>query len=242
MALNIFAFMRCLIIDDQKAFHIILANLIALEPSLNLVGSYADPLAAHQAIQQNDVDLLFLDIEMPGMTGLQLAKILDGKGPLIIFTTSRADYAVEAFNLNVIDYLLKPIEPDRFLKAVEKAIKVIKNKDLTVANDNEKDDFVFIRDSYTIKRIKTDDILYLEANANYVDIYLASKQTYSIHTTIASLAQKLPKKTFFKVHRSFIVNLSKIDMMEGKNLVIDGKIIPIADAYKTALNERMLIL
>lgn len=232
--------MKCIVVDDQKPFHLILANLIAMDPVLELVGSYVDAFEAHQVMLKQEVDLLFLDIEMPGLNGLELAKIMEGKGPLVIFTTSNPDYALEAFNLNVIDYLLKPIEPTRFLKAVEKAKGIIESKDMAVANEN--DGFVFIRDSYTIKRIQLDEILYLEANANYVDIYLTSKRMYSIHTAISSLEQKLPSSLFFKVHRSFIVNLGKVDAIEGKTLMIENKIIPIADAYRTALNKRMLIL
>lgn len=234
--------MKCLIIDDQEIYHLILANLMALEPSLTLIGSYLDPLEAHRAIQQNDIDLLLLDIEMPEMNGIQLAKILGDKGPLIIFITSRADYAVEAFNLNVVDYLVKPIEPDRFLKSIEKAKNILKSKDLIVANESGKDGFVFIRDSYTIKRIKIDDILYFEANRSYVEIHMSSNHIYSIHSSITSLEQKLPPSFFLRVHRSYIVNLGKIDKMEGKTLIINEETVPIADAYKANLNERMIIL
>lgn len=232
--------MKCLIVDDQKAYHLILANLIKLNPVLDLVGSYLDPLEAHKVILDQEIDIIFLDIEMPGMNGIELARILEGKRPLIIFTTSQAEYAVTAFDLNVVDYLVKPIEPSRFLKAVEKARGILDNKSPVFTN--ESDAFLFIRDSYTIKRIKTDDILYLEANVNYVNIHMSSKMTYSIHTSISALEQKLPHKIFFRVHRSFIVNLSKVDVMEGKTLIIENKMVPIADTYRAPLNKRMQIL
>ncbi|KQC01166.1 LytTR family DNA-binding domain-containing protein [Pedobacter sp. Hv1] len=232
--------MKCLIVDDQKAFHLIIGNLIGLDPSLTLIGSYVDAFMAHKVIVEEEIDLLFLDIEMPGMNGIELAKIIQDKGPMVIFTTSQTEYALEAFNLNVIDYLIKPIEPSRFLKAVEKAKKVAKTKDLVMSSEN--DEFVFIRDSYTIRRIKIADILYLEASVNYVNIHLSSGQSYSIHSSITSLEEKLPKNLFFRVHRSFIVNLGKVDTIEGKTLVVNGHMVPIADAYRTALNRRMPIL
>jgi two-component system LytT family response regulator len=232
--------MRCLIVDDQKAFHLIIANLMELDPSLTLIDSYTDAFQAHRAILDQQIDLLFLDIEMPGMNGIELAKILQDKGPMVIFMTSKIQHAIEAFDLNVIDYLTKPIEPGRFLKAIEKAKKVIRTKDLMLPGQN--DEFVFIRDSYTIRRIKVADILYLEASVNYVNIHLSTAQRYSIHSSITSLEEKLPKHLFFRVHRSFIVNLSKIDTIEGKTLVLGNHLIPIADAYRNTLNRRMPML
>lgn len=232
--------MKCIVIDDQEAFHVILSNLIHLDPTLVLVGTYTSAEEAYKVIQKEKIDLLFLDIGMPGMGGLQLAKLLKGMGPMIIFTTSTVEHAVEAFELNVIDYLVKPLQANRFLQAVEKAKSVTERGEVAVSG--EKDGFVFIRDSYAIKRIKTDDILYLEANGNYVDIYMNANQMYSIHAKIAALEQKLPASMFLKIHRSYIVNLSKVDVIEGKTMIVDGKIIPIADAYRPVLSKRMLIL
>jgi two-component system LytT family response regulator len=231
--------MNCLIVDDQKIFRAVLKKLINLDPSLTLIGECADATEAHTEILNNQIDLLFLDIEMPGISGIELAKILEGKRPMIIFTTSRPEYAAEAFDLNVVDFLVKPITPARFLRAAEKAREIFKSKDLTVSNKD--DGFVFIRDSNIVKRLKVDDILYMEAQGDYVRIYLAD-HSYAIHSSLKSVEQKLPPGIFLRVHRSFIINLSKIDAMEGGTLVINHNMVPVSDAYRTVLNKRMQVL
>lgn len=230
--------MNCLIVDDQAVFRVVLRKLIDLDPSLFLVAECADAAEAHQVILNNDVDLIFLDIGMPRMSGIELARLLEGKNPMIIFTTSQIDYAIEAFDLNVVDFLTKPIGPARFLKAVQKARDLIKTKKPIA---NETDDFVFIRDSNIIKRIKLSDILYFEAKGDYIKIFL-SNTSYSIHSSLKSIEQKLPESIFFKVHRSFIVNLGKIDSIEGGTLIVNHTMIPVSDTHRPLLNRRMQIL
>ncbi|MEJ2903415.1 LytTR family DNA-binding domain-containing protein [Pedobacter panaciterrae] len=230
--------MNCLIVDDQAVFRAVLKKLITLDPSLFLVGECTNAAEAHQIILNNDIDIIFLDIEMPRMSGIELARLLEGKNPMIIFTTSQIDYAIEAFDLNVVDFLTKPIGSVRFLKAVQKARNLIKTKKQAA---NEADEFVFIRDSNIIKRIKLSDILYFEAKGDYIKIFL-SNTNYSIHSSLKSVEQKLPENTFFKVHRSFIVNLGKIDSIEGGTLIVNHTMIPVSDTYRPLLNKRMQIL
>jgi DNA-binding LytR/AlgR family response regulator len=231
--------MNCLVVDDQKVFRAVLKKLITLDTTLTLIGECADATEAHSKILSHQIDILFLDIEMPGISGMELAKILEGKRPMIIFTTSKLEYAAEAFDLNVVDFLVKPITPARFLRAVEKAREIFKNKDLPIANKEA--GFVFIRDSNIIKKLKVDDILYLEAQGDYVRIHLTD-HSYTIHSSLKSVEQKLSPHIFLRVHRSFIINLSKVDTVEGGTLIIHHNMVPVSDAYRPALNKRMQVL
>jgi len=231
--------MNCLIVDDQRIFRAVLKDLIGLDSTLILIGECADAMEAHKVISGNQIDLLFLDIEMPGMNGMELAESLIGKGPVIIFTTSVPGYAVDAFNLNVVDFLVKPITAARFLKAIDKAKELFR---LThQAKDDKYSEFLFIRDSNILKQIRISDILYMEAKGDYVRFYLLN-ETYSIHATLISVEQKLSRDIFFRVHRSFIVNLNKINSIEGGTLIINHQLVPVSNVYRVALYERLQIL
>lgn len=231
--------MNCLIIDDQKVFRAILKKMISLDPSLVLIKECTNAIEAHTAIIETQIDLIFLDVEMPQMNGLDLAKIIQGKRPLIIFITSKLEYALDVFDLNVVDFLIKPIEPSRFLKAVERAKNLVKLNSSADPADSET--FVFIRDSSIIRKVNVNDILYLEAKNNYINVYL-SNIFYSIHSSLKLIENKLPKDLFIRVHRSFIINLSKIDSIEGSTLFINKTIIPISDSYRSSLNNYMKFL
>ncbi len=231
--------MNCLIVDDQKIFRTVIKRLIDLDNSLVLVGECDNAIDAHQKIKDLTVDLIFLDIRMPGVNGIELAKILEGKSPLIIFTTSLAEHALEAFDLDVADFLLKPISPARFLKAVDKAKEIFQKKQ--IAMDGRFSEFTFIRDSNIVRRIKINDILYFEATGDYVKIRLLHED-YCIHSSLKIIEQKLPANIFLRVHRSFIVNLTKIDGAEGKTLIVDRNLIPVSDAYRANLNKYMQFL
>ncbi|MBI1343620.1 MAG: response regulator [Terrimonas sp.] len=231
--------MKCLIIDDNKIARTTMKKLASQVNDLEVVGECSSAMEAYNILQQHPVDLLLLDIEMPGMTGLELTRNLGRERPLIIFTTSKKNYAVEAFELNVADYLVKPGMPARFLLALEKA------RELLDSNKNEikmnEDEFIFIRDSNIVRRLKTDDILFAEAMGDYVKIHTAQR-FYAIHITLKSVEERLSTKKFMRVHRSYIVALSKIDTIQEGALVINGKPIPVADAYRSQVNKRMNIL
>lgn len=231
--------MNCLIVDDDIIARTVLKQLISTDTSLKLIGECDDAIQAYREIMAAQTDILFLDIEMPGMTGIELVKSLEGKRPMIIFTTSTINYAAEAFDLNVVDFLTKPIVPLRFLQSVEKAREVLKTKNLSVSN--KEDEFVFIRDSNVVRRVKVMDILYMEAKGDYVKIYTEG-QIYSIHSSLKSVEQKLSQTVFLRVHRSFIINVSKIDTLEGGTIIINKMFVPVSDAYRSALNKRMQIL
>lgn len=231
--------MKCLIIDDNIIARTTLRHLVSKNPELTLVGECSDAIEAYQKVMNEQVDLLLLDIEMEGMSGIELAKCLVGKETLIIFTTYNKNYAAEAFDLNVVDYLLKPVTIARFLQAIERAKETFNSLNpLPVAVDL---DFLFIRDSNTIRRLHVDEILFLEAMGDYVKLYTANT-FYSIHSTLKEVENKLPKSKFLRVHRSFIIQVGKIDTMEGGTLIINNKTVPVADTFRASLNKRLNIL
>ncbi|RZL32127.1 MAG: response regulator transcription factor [Pedobacter sp.] len=231
--------MNCLIIDDNEIARLTLAQLLSLDSSLKLIGECASAKDAFVKILDIQVDLLLLDIEMPEMSGIELAKSLGDKQPLIIFTTSKRDYAVEAFDLRVVDFVTKPILPARFLQSIDKAKKIFHQKD--IATKEAQDEFIFIRDSNTVRRIRLNDILFLEAKGDYVQVAVQGK-TYAIHSSLKAVEDKLPKHFFIRVHRSFIVNVSKIDTIEGGTLIIEGNFVPVSDSFRGSLNKRIQIL
>jgi len=231
--------MNCIIVDDNKIELAAVKQLISLDSTLNLIGECTDAADAFKKILDHPIDLIFLDIEMPEMSGIDLVKSLKGKMPIIIFMTSGPEYAAQAFDLNVVDFITKPIVPTRFLQAVTKAKELVKGKGFSLEPKN--DEFIFIRDSNVIKRVKLDDILYLEAKGDNVRICLSTRE-YSIHSTMKAVEQKLNPRNFFRVHRSFIVNVSKIDTVDAGMLIIEKYMIPISDAYRAALNKRIQVL
>jgi DNA-binding LytR/AlgR family response regulator len=214
-------------------------QLVSQVKSLELVKECATAMEAYNIISKEPVDLLLLDIEMPEMTGLELIKNLGNKRPLIIFTTAKKDYAVEAFELNVIDYLIKPVAPARFLQAIERAQEALEsNKEEVKVGEQE---FVFVKDNGILKRINVDDILYLEAMGDYVKVHTPQK-FHVLHATLKSIEEKLPASKFLRVHRSYIVSLNKIDYIQEGMIAIGKASVPVADTYRSALNKRLNLL
>ncbi|NLR77641.1 LytR/AlgR family response regulator transcription factor [Chitinophaga eiseniae] len=231
--------MNCLIVDDNKLARTAMRQLASHVEQLQVVGECNSAMEAYNILQKEKIDLLLLDIEMPGMSGLELTRNLGKKRPVIIFTTVKKEYAVEAFELNVADYLIKPVPPARFIQAIEKAREIVdsNNRELQVS-DNE---FVFIRDNGVLKRIRTEDILFLEAMGDYVKLNTPQK-FHAIHTTLKALEEKLPAGKFMRVHRSYIVALDKIESIEDGTIIIQKNAIPVADAYRAALNNKLNLL
>ena len=206
---------------------------------ITIAGECASAMDAYNLLQQHAVDVLLLDIEMPGMTGLELIKNLGKKGPVIIFTTSKKEYAAEAFELNVADYIVKPVLPARFLQAIDKARELCQSntEEVTLGDD----EFIFIRDSNIVRKLRLEDILFAEAMGDYVKLFTAQK-FYAVHTTLKAVEDRLPANNFLRVHRSYIIAISKIDTIQDGAIIINSKPIPVADAYRSALNKRMNIL
>lgn len=228
--------MKALIVDDNEIARTTLAHLAKQVPNLTIVNEYTNAIAAYHHFQVAHADLIFLDIEMPEMTGIELTKNLAGKDTIIIFTSSRKEYALEAFELNIADYLLKPFTPARFLQAVSKAQAIFDSKNEKVQYG--KDEFLFVRDANVTRRLKLDDIFYAEAMGDYVKFYTKEKM-FAIHGTMKAAEERLLKDNFIRVHRSYIVAVGKIDTLQDGGIIIDGKFIPVADAYRKALNIRM---
>lgn len=225
--------------DDNKIARTTMKHLAGQVKDLVVAGEADSAISAYNFLQEQPADILLLDIQMPGMNGLELTKNLGNKRPVIIFTTSLKEYAVEAFELNVADYLVKPVTPSRFIQAIDRARTIIEsNKEEVKMNDDE---FIFIRDSNIVKRLSIDDILFAEAMGDYVKLHTPQK-FFAIHTTLKTVEDRLPEHKFLRVHRSYIVALHKIDTIRDGAIVIDGKPVPVADAYRSQLNRRMNIL
>jgi DNA-binding LytR/AlgR family response regulator len=231
--------MNCLIIDDNKIARTTIKQLAKQVKDLEVLGECSDAMEAYNLIQEQPIQLLLLDIEMPGMTGLELIRNLGAKKPIIIFTTSKKEYAAEAFELNVADYIVKPVTPGRFIQAIDKAREILdSNKEEVKLADDE---FIFIRDANIVRRLKLEDILYAEAMGDYVRLYTPQK-FYAIHSTLKAVEERLPAGKFLRVHRSYIVAINKIETIQEGALIINSKPVPVADAYRSALNKRLNIL
>jgi len=231
--------MNVVIVDDNKIARTTLKQLASRVKDLVVVAECENAIDARDVLQHEPVDLLLLDIEMPEMSGLELTRDLGANRPLIIFTTSRKDYAVEAFELNVVDYIVKPVTLSRFIQAIDKArdIRQSHGEEMKVSADA----FIFIRDSNIVRRLGIGDILYAEAMGDYVKLHTPQK-FYAVHTTLKAVEERLPASQFLRVHRSFIVAVPKIDTIQDGALIINGKPLPVADAYRAGLNKRMNIL
>ena len=199
--------MKCIIVDDNKMARMALKQLVSQLSNVDLVAECNDAVEALDILNSSQVDLLLLDIEMPGMTGLDLIKKLGNTKPLIIFTTAKKDYAVEAFELNVIDYLIKPIALPRLKQAIDKAQEALDSNKQEVKVEEQ--EFVFVKDNGILKRIAIDDILFLEAMGDYVKVHTPQK-FHVVHATLKSIEEKLPSSKFLRVHRSFIVAINKL--------------------------------
>jgi DNA-binding LytR/AlgR family response regulator len=229
--------MNCLIVDDEDMSRTIVQHFVEQTNFLNLVQSCSDAIQAANVLQQTPVDVLFLDIEMPHMTGMELVKSLQVK-PQIIFITSRTDYAVEAFEYNVTDYLVKPITYARFLKAVTKAKEQFDAQQPVQLHSKD----LYIKTDSKIVKLNLKDLLYVEALADYVMFYTANGSRHVVHSTMKGVEKKLNSGEFIRVHRSFIINIEKIDAIEDLSIVINKKLIPIGASYKDGFLKKLNIL
>jgi DNA-binding LytR/AlgR family response regulator len=231
--------MNALIVDDNKIARTTIRQLAGRVGDLDIVAECTDAMNAYELLQLKPVDLLLLDIEMPGMSGLELTKNLGDKRPIIIFITSKREFAADAFDLNVADYIIKPVNTQRFMQAIDKAREILESNREEI--NVKEDEFIFIRDSNVVRRLKLDSILYAEAMGDYVKLY-TPERFYAIHATLKAVEERLPPSRFLRVHRSYVVAVDKIDTLDGGALIIGGKPLPVADAFRTVLNKRMNIL
>ena len=226
--------MNCIIIEDDKLSLRILEEFISKTTELNLVHSFNSAVDAINTIENGEeIHLIFLDVELPEMSGMEFLDTLD-HCPMVIIVSSKDKYAVDAFEYNVTDYLVKPITYARFFKAVEKARRNFQRDQLDRIGKDE----IFIKKNSMLVKLKYDDILWVEALENYV-IFNTFEEKYTIHFTMKAIEQKLPVNKFTRVHRSFIVRTGSIDVIEDNSVLIkvhDGtKTIPIGKSYKDKL-------
>lgn len=229
----------CLIVDDNDLSRLTLRQLAQQTGSLKVIGECKDAMEAHRNITANPPDLVFLDIEMPGMTGIELLKILP-KRTLVILTTSQKQYALEAFELNVVDYLVKPVAMPRLLQAVEKVKDLLPQANNTTVNTTD-DNYLFIKDNTTLRKILLDDILWIEAMGDYIKIRTAT-QWHIVHSTLKAVEEKIRSGRLMRVHRSYMIALSKIDSIEEGNVNIMNTAIPVAESYRSKLIQKIKLL
>lgn len=226
--------MNCVVIDDDKLSRKVVESYIERTEFLSFGASYPSAIDAINNIKKNEpVDLIFLDIEMPEMSGMEFLNSLSTT-PQIIIISSKEQYALEAFEYDVTDYLLKPISYSRFFKAVSKAAKRYRNSEGFMQDKNE----IFIKSNSSLVRLNYDDILWVEALENYV-VVNTYQEKFTIHFTMKAIEEKMPSARFSRIHRSYIVNLSKIEVIEDNSILIEtdagAKSIPIGKSYRDKL-------
>jgi DNA-binding LytR/AlgR family response regulator len=234
--------MNCIVIDDEKMARVILRTLCNKIKSLNLIQEFSGAIEAMKYLNENEVDLIFLDIHMPNFSGVDFIKTLKSP-PKIIFTTSDAKFAIEAFQYDfIIDYLLKPIEFLRFEKAIEKA----KNSGIYAKNKSPKKEDSNINDFYVnidrrLIKIDLSHIYLIEAKGDYINIKTEDKN-YLVHSTLKKIEEKLPDSMFLKVHRSYIINVKKIIDIEDNSVLIKKDVVPLSRSNRPELMKRLDLL
>jgi DNA-binding LytR/AlgR family response regulator len=236
--------MTCLIVEDEPLARNLMTQYVLKVPSLELVQACANPLEAISILRETHIDILFLDVQMPEITGITLLKILQKK-PYVILTTAYSEYALEGYELDVMDYLLKPITFERFLKAVEKAAQrlslqqPISNEKImvekTVANEPVQP-FIFVKDGTKLVKIRLADILYVEGLKDYITIYTPNQKIVTLQR-MKALETQFPDNQFIRIHNSYIVALAWIDSIHKERVQIGKNFLPISDTYKKAFKD-----
>lgn len=244
---------RCVIIDDEYPARILLQEFIDKVPSLELTGSYKSALEALPDIQGGRVDLMFLDIQMPDISGINFMKTLINK-PLVVFTTAYSEYAIESYQLDVLDYLLKPFSFDRFMQAVGKAIQRLTVKAAPVVTERivevpappaepaePANDILLVKADHKIHRIRFDSIIYVEGLREYVTIFCSGSEKIVTLESLKNLESTLPSALFMRVHKSYIVKIDRIRALYGNQLKLDGvqPYIPIGKSYKDLVQKSL---
>jgi DNA-binding LytR/AlgR family response regulator len=224
-------------IDDEPLALQLVKGYVEKTPDLELAGVFDNPVDAVAFIQSSDVDLVLLDIQMPDLTGTELARVIAG-GPKVIFTTAYEKYALEGFRLDAVDYLLKPFSYAEFLKAIQKAERLITVERSQLPPLEVNNEFLFIRSESRIRRINFSDILYIEGLKDYVKIWLKDERKPLLSlSTMKALESRLPGDRFMRVHRSFIVNLETVKVIERNRIVYGEVRIPVTDQYRDSFQK-----
>lgn len=230
---------NCIIVEDEPLARNLITDYVNKVPTLNLIEACSNPLAAIEVLRNNKVDLLFLDVQMPEITGITLLKSLHSK-PMVILTTAYSEYALEGYELDVVDYLLKPITFERFLRAVDKAAQRMDNRQpaqiVEGVQQDSSQNFVFVKDGTKLVKIRLDDILYVEGLKDYVTIHTPNQKVVSLQR-LKALETQLPPDKFIRIHNSFIVSLAAIDVVHKGEVQIGDKFIPIGDTYRKSFKD-----
>ena len=229
-----------MVVDDDKMSRLVIKKFIDKTDSLVLTHDLDNTQEAHDILlgeSANDVDVVFLDIEMPGMSGLELVKALQ-HAYNVVLVTSKKEYAIEAFEDSVADYLVKPVEYERFIKAVNKVKENLEKEKLLA----EKEDHIYVKSDGRLFRLSYDNILFVEALADYVIFNTAKGKKHIVHHTMKGIEKRLPESIFSRVHRSFIINRNKIDKIEDLHVHIGEKTFSIGASYKDSLMEKFNLL
>lgn len=234
--------MNCIAIDDEPLALTVIKEFCQRIEFVNLKGTYTNALDAISEINKKNIDLIFLDIEMPNINGFEFVKSLPDP-PLIIFTTAYSQYAINGFELNVVDYLLKPIAFDKFLKAINKASLQlsVKNKIPIIQNqiqNNSPEEYFFVKVGYSIVKINFNEISYIEGLKDYVKIYINDKSLVT-KGNIKNIENKIPSDLFARVHKSYIISIDKINKIENNHISIGSKKIPIGLQFKDSFYEKI---
>lgn len=225
---------RCIIVDDEPLSLETLEAYIKDTPSLQLVAQCQDAFQAMDVLKKEQIDLIFLDINMPKLSGISMLKSLKNP-PLVVFTTAYSDYAVEGFELDAIDYLLKPFSFERFIKAVNKASdRLRKNENTNKSNGN----YIMLKSDKKMYKIDLDDIMYIQAYGDYVKV-ISSQKTLLTHSTMKKMEESLSNEDFIRIHKSYIIALKHIIMIEGNQVKINDEFLPIGISYKENLFKKL---
>jgi DNA-binding LytR/AlgR family response regulator len=225
--------MNVIIVDDEPLALEVIETYLENFPELTLKAKCANAIEAFEALENERIDLMFLDIQMPQISGIDFLKSLKNP-PKVIFTTAFSNYALEGFELNAVDYLLKPFSLDRFNKAVQKFKEIFNKNDKNTDPENEQPDYIFVKADKKLIKLRFEDIFYVEGLKDYVILHTPTGRIVTLQT-MKSLEEKLPSSNFIRVHRSYIVNLNLIELLEANSVTVNRKKIPIGKNYKDEL-------
>jgi DNA-binding LytR/AlgR family response regulator len=226
--------MNCILLDDEKPALELLEDNVKQVPYLKIVAACRNPMQALEIIQKHPIDLLFMDIQMPGLNGLELLSTLKNP-PMVILVTAYEEHALAGFNLDVVDYLVKPVPFVRFLKAVQKAQELFQVRQSKNETQNPEEDYVFVNANYSFVKVRIRDIIYIEGLKDYVRINLTSGKSITTRLGLKKIEEKFGFGKFIRVHKSYIIALDKIESIQKSQLIVKGQEIPIGDGYRQSI-------
>ncbi|HXU26318.1 MAG TPA: LytTR family DNA-binding domain-containing protein [Bacteroidia bacterium] len=234
--------MNCIIVDDNKMARTALKKLIDQIDFLVFKEECVNPMDAFNYLQKESIDLIFLDVEMPGMTGIELIKNLPlEKRPIIVLITAKTEYAVEAFELNVADYIVKPVTLPRLLAALAKVKELVESKGQKVELNSKDREYIFVRSNSVLAKIKIAEIIYMQALGDYVNIFTIDKR-HTVHITLRGMEENLSPDKFYRLHRSYLIALDHIDRVEEGTAFIGKHPIPIGEQFKKDLLKKLNLI